>query len=241
MPIYKRRERRNKGYSFDGGKVTLSQRQRGALETSAAQANKKLSGTPVEKAGLIPGQTEEKAQKGWQDLQKNIMDADGNIKMAQQQRDQGFAQTQDGGIDFSQPIDPSRMSPDQVKALQQQVGAKPDGKWGPGSQNQLNKYYAFQGIEPPNAKELKGVLQELGAVIKKKPDNYDTIGGKKPSYATDELSSGGDVSPELIATIKDNMGALKIPGLRITAGNDAYHQGDRYSRPGKERIQKVKL
>ena len=236
MPIFKRREKRDRGYSFDGGKFKISQREAaGKFETLANEAGKKLSA--LDKTGLIPKEQQEKSQEGWNKLQKNIMDSDGNIKMAAAQREEqqnlGYTPSKDGGFDFSKPIDPSNMSKEDLMKLQESVGAKPDGNWGSGSQRALNLHYAHSGIEPPNAARLNSIFKEAGVVVKPKPDNYDTIGGKKPAYATDELSSGGDVSPRLIESVENSMLGIGIPGLRITAGNDAYHQGDRYSRPGK--------
>ena len=226
MPILKRRNKRDRGYSIEDGSFKIQDKARQAFNNASVEAQKNLDS--LDKTGLIPKQTEDKAQKGWQEIQKNIMDSEGNIKMGQQQRTQGFTPTQDGGVDFSQPIDPSKMSKDQIKALQQQIGAKPDGAWGPGSQRALNKHYAFQGIEPPNASRLNSIFKDAGVVVKKKPDNYYDIEGKRPAHKTDELSSGGDVSDRLISSVENSMLGLEIPGLRITAGNDAYHQSDSY-------------
>ncbi|MGI9549174.1 MAG: hypothetical protein ACR2M7_04285 [Bdellovibrionales bacterium] len=226
--LYNQKPRREKGYSFNGGKISL-----GSNKPAFGPQNQ----SPLEASEIIPKDRQEKAQKAFEkETQKQgpenkpEMDQDGNIKMNGANQDPN--QQDPNNIDFNKPIDPSSMDKNQIKALQKKIGAGADGKWGPGSQNKLNTYYAFEGIEPPNAKRLQGVLEDMGAVIKEKPDNYDTIGGKKPSYATNELSSGGDVSPELINTIENYMKPLEVPGLRITAGNDAYHQGDRYSRPG---------
>lgn len=148
-------------------------------------------------------------------------------------RNAALPTTEGGDIDFSKGIDFANLDEKQTMALQKKIGATADGKWGPQSQQKLNQHYAFEGIEPPNAKKLGAVLKGMGAIIKDQPDNYDTIKGKKPSYATNELSSGGDVSPELVSAVEKVFPDLGIPNLRITAGNDAYHQGDRYSRPGK--------
>ena len=137
---------------------------------------------------------------------------------------------QTGGVDYSQLGDPSQLGAKDIYALQEKIGAKPDGEWGPNSRRALNTHYATQGIEPPNAKNLQGVLEGMGAEIKLQPDNKDTIGGKKPAYKTNELSSGGDVSPLLVSTVEKVFPGLNIQGLRVTAGNDAYHQGDRYNK-----------
>lgn len=230
MPVsYRKKKRRDKGYSIQDGKFKLNQRAAQAFEGAAVEAGKKLSGTPLEKTGLV-NKKEEKAQKGWEELSKNVMDSDGNIKMMDKNRAQGFTPTKDGGIDLTKTIDPSKMNKEQVMALQKQIGAKPDGAWGKGSQKALNNYYAFEGIEPPNAKRLESIVKDMGGIIKKKPDNYDTIKGKRPSYGTNELSSGGDVSPELIDVVQNVFPEFNIPGFRVTAGNDAYHQGDRYNK-----------
>ena len=223
MPLFKSRRKRNKGYSLEGGKFKInpSEEYKSKFEASAVQAQKKLDS--LDKSGLISPKQEKDAEKGWQELQKNVMDSDGNIKMMDRNRSQE-------GIDFSKPIDPSKMSKDQIMNLQREIGAKPDGAWGPASRRALNSHYAFKGIKPPNATRLEGILKDAGAVIKPKPDNYDTIGGEKPAYATNELSSGGDVSNRLIESVENSMIGLEIPGLRITAGNDAYHQGDRYNK-----------
>ena len=221
MPVsYKAPDRRKKGYSFKDGKLHLGN------EVQNYGPQPKPNASPVDKAGLISDRKEKRAEQGWK-----VENEDGtktDVGSPNQEPKQDY-----NNIDFNQPIDPSQMSTDQIKALQKKIGAGADGKWGPGSQNQLNKYYAFEGIEPPNAKKLGSVLKDMGAVIKEKPDNYDTIGGKRPAYATNELSSGGDVSPELIEAVDTSLRALEVPGLRVTAGNDAYHQGDRYSKPGK--------
>lgn len=252
MALFRSKKKRDKAYSVTDGKFKINPRQSSVLEASAQQANDSLS-----QAGLTnkdPKKDELKVKKGveqqqmgdnaaegkdptWGGVQKNIMDSDGNIKMLgaqrEQQQNQGFTPTKEGGVDFTQPIDPSKMSKEQVMELQKQIGTKPDGAWGSGSQRALNLHYAFNGVEPPNAAKLTSIFKEAGAIVKPQPDGKDTIGGKKPSYATNEISSGGDVSPELISSVENSMLGLEIPGLRITAGNDAYHQGDRYSRPGK--------
>lgn len=134
-----------------------------------------------------------------------------------------------GDIDFSKGFDFENMSESDTKALQKKIGASADGKWGPNSQSKLNKYYANEGINPPNAQKLEKVLKGMGAIIKAQPDNYYNIDGKRPAHKTNELSSGGDVSPELISSIETKLSKFKIPGLRITAGNDAYHQSDKYT------------
>ena len=221
MPLsYKSPERRKKGYSFKDGKLFLGDKEQVHGPNPS----------PIDKAGLIKKDRQDKAQKGFEKETKPTMNEEtGEIKLnGANQPKQDY-----NNIDFNQPIDPNQMSKDQIKALQKKIGAGADGEWGPASQNQLNKYYAFQGIEPPNAKRLGAILKDMGAVIKEQPDNKDTIGGKKPAYATNELSSGGDVSPELIEAVDTSLRELEVPGLRITAGNDAYHQGDRYSKPGK--------
>ena len=225
MPLsYRAPERRNKGYSFRDGKLHLGDKE----QVYGPSANP----SPIDKAGLIKRDRQEKAEKGFEkDTKPTMNEETGEIKLNGANKDPN---AQDyNNIDFNKPIDPKQMSTEQIKALQKKIGAGADGKWGPGSQNQLNKYYAFEGIEPPNAKRLGSILTDMGAVIKQQPDNKDTIGGRKPSYATNELSSGGDVSPELIEAVDTDLRALEVPGLRVTAGNDAYHQGDRYSRPGK--------
>ena len=134
-------------------------------------------------------------------------------------------------FDFSQNVDPASMDKESVKALQEKIGAGADGHWGPNSESKLNKYYANEGIEPPNATKLQGVLEKSfpGIVIKGQPDNYYNIDGKRPAHKTNELSSGGDVSPQLISSIENKLAKFKIPGIRITAGNDAYHQSDKYT------------
>lgn len=222
MPIYQPAVKRQRNFSFNEGKLKLGNQDKDFGPQNDPNAS------PVDKAGLVNPEREKKAQQGWK-----LENEDGSTTDVQgpPQEEAGFVNDK-GEFDFSQSFNPDDLDTNQIKALQKKIGAGADGKWGPGSQNKLNTYYAFEGIEPPNARKLQGVLEGMGAVIKEKPDNYDTIGGKKPSYATNELSSGGDVSPKLINTIENYMKPLGIPGLRVTAGNDAYHQGDRYSRPG---------
>ena len=235
MALYKT-ERRKKNFSFDGGKLKLGETK--SIGEFEREYGPQPNPSALDKAGLTKKDPE--ADKLKEDKYKEesgqkkpeMNEETGEIKMNGANQKEGPKQDPNN-IDFSQPIDIGSMDKEQIKTLQKKIGTGADGKWGPGSQNALNKYYAFQGIEPPNAKRLQGVLEEMGAVIKEKPDNYDTIGGKKPSYATNELSSGGDVAPVLIESIENYMKPLEIPGLRVTAGNDAYHQGDRYSRPGK--------
>ncbi len=220
-PLYRGSERRSKGYSFADGGFKIDRNE--FTEDYGPQNDPKASS--LEKTKLV--KNDPSKQKEWK-----IMSEDGKEESVPV----GQSQDEKNPLDYAS--DP--------KATQQYLKDKGylkgavDGKFGPGSKAALNKYYAFEGVEPPNAKRLQGVLKDMGAVIKEKPDNYDTIGGKKPSYATNELSSGGDVSPELIDSVEKYMKPLEIPGLRITAGNDAYHQGDRYSRPGKSAHSKGK-
>ena len=222
--IYKPKVKRDKGYGFKDGKLVLGKEEQVYGPQNDPSLDPKAS--PVDKAGLVSDARKKEAERA-----KATMDEEtGEITLNPQN------EPQQDPLDYSS--DP--------KATQQFLKDKGylkgsvDGKFGPGSKKALNDYYAFEGVEPPNAKKLQGILEEMGAVIKEKPDNYDTIGGKKPSYATNELSSGGDVSPELIDSIETYMKPLEVPGLRITAGNDAYHQGDRYSNPGKSAHSKGK-
>ena len=137
----------------------------------------------------------------------------------------------DGKIDFA-TLNVDDLDTAGIKALQEKIGTAADGEWGPNSQRALNHHYAYSGIEPPNAKKLGSFIESIGGVIKGQPDAYDTIGGKKPAYATNELSSGGDVSPRLVESVTKQFPKLNIPGLRITAGNDAYHNSERYTKAG---------
>ena len=216
--VYKPKVKRERNYGFKDGKLKLGK------EEQVYGPQNDPNASPIDKAGLVSPERKKEAQ--------NKFDEEtGEVTLAGPQN-----QPEQDPLDYN--TDP--------KATQQFLKEKGylkgavDGKFGPGSQKALNDYYAFEGVEPPNAKKLQSILEGMGAVIKEKPDNYDTIGGKKPSYATNELSSGGDVSPELINSIETYMKPLQVPGLRITAGNDAYHQGDRYSRPGKSAHSKGK-
>ena len=222
MPVgYNGAERRQKNFRFEGGSLLLGKEE--LEERVYGPRNEQKSKAQDTPAGQFVSKTQDKkSEEGWK-----LENEDGSTTNV------GSPNNQKGEIDFTQPIDVDSMDENQIKALQKKIGANPDGDWGPASQRALNLHYAFEGIEPPNAKRLGSILKDMGAVIKQQPDNKDTIGGKKPSYATNELSSGGDVSPELIESVDKDLRALNVPGLRITAGNDAYHQGDRYSRPGK--------
>ena len=132
-----------------------------------------------------------------------------------------------------------------------------DGVWGKGSQKALEKYRAENGIDQKlYADDFESFLQEAGisqnsystdegvaqnfrdvygrepslaeiATRKKQKTNL-TKNGKKIEFTRGEASSGGDLSPALIETAKEVLPDLKELGVRVTGGNDAYHQSDQY-------------
>ena len=150
----------------------------------------------------------------------------------------------DKSIDLSY-VNTSDMSTDEIKALQERIGTKPDGQWGQKSQAQLERYQKEQGIK---AKDNVGYLEEqakaLGIDVKSYGDETQkwtsgkyageelTIDGKPIDKTRSELGSGGDLNPQFVQKVAlPMMKSLKeagVPGLKLTGGNDAYHQSDQY-------------
>ena len=138
-----------------------------------------------------------------------------------------------GKIDYTKPLDTENMTVEQIKAVQREIGTKDDGKWGAGSMQKLSDYYRDKGIDPPNAKALTNVFNEMGFGINTfkgntgRGANYH-FGGEDFKYGANEVGSGGEVTPELVASVKDIMGPMKLEGVTVTAANDAYHHSDEY-------------
>ena len=207
MALYKSNVKRDKGYSFKNGKFTLG-------NEVASESN----ASPVDKAGLVSPQREKKAQQGWK-----LENEDGTTTDVYGPQNQA----EHNPLDYA----------DDPKATQQYlkdqgVDIAVDGKWGPNSMKKLNDYYnANPDVEPPFATELDNTFNDLGIEQKSYvgKTNYH-INGKPVDYKRGEVSSGGEVSPVLVESVKTELPALKeaIPGLRITGGNDAYHHSDEY-------------
>ena len=227
--LYKKKKPRDKGYSFEDGKLKLG----GQDQSYGPQPS------PVEKAGLVPKATKKRDELA----QKPEMDPDtGEIKLNganQPQQPAGAGPVNDKGqIDFS--TDPKAAQ----QALIDEGYLKPggaDGKWGKGSTKALNDYYRDKGIVPPNAEKLDNVLKDLGVNVnsyaglsEKELKNHPrgnkslTIDGKPVEFKTSEVSSGGEVSPGLVEAAEQVLPDLKDFGLKVTGGNDAYHLSDQY-------------
>ena len=212
MPVYKSNVKRDKGYSFDNGKLKLGKEEQNYGPQNDPNAS------PIDKAGLVDPQREKKAQQGWK-----LENEDGTTTEVQGPQNQA----EHNPLDYA----------DDPKATQQYlkdqgVDIAVDGKWGPNSMKKLNDYYnANPDVEPPFATELDNVFNDLGIEQKSYvgKTNYH-INGKPVDYKRGEVSSGGEVSPVLVESVKTELPALKeaIPGLRITGGNDAYHHSDEY-------------
>ena len=150
----------------------------------------------------------------------------------------------DKEIDLSY-VNTSDLSGDEVKELQRKIGTKPDGDWGPASERALKKYQEEQGIK---AKDNVGYLEEqakaLGIGVKSYGDKTQkwtsgqfageelTIDGKPIDKSRSELGSGGDLNPKFVQKVAlpmmKNLKDAGVPGLKMTGGNDAYHQSDQY-------------
>ena len=207
MPTYKSNVTRDKGYSFKDGKFTLG-------NEVASESN----ASPIDKAGLVDPKREKKAQQGWK-----LENEDGTTTEVQGPEGQAESSPLDYADD---PMATQQFLKDQG------VDIAVDGKWGPNSMKKLNDYYnANPDVEPPFATELDNVFNDLGIEQKSYvgKTNYH-INGKPVDYKRGEVSSGGEVSPVLVESVKEELPALKeaIPGLRITGGNDAYHHSDEY-------------
>ena len=138
-----------------------------------------------------------------------------------------------------------------ARALQEQLikanylpEGSADGKWGEGSQAAANQYYRDNNIVPPNAGALDKALDIPGVTV----TNYSglseeelkdykgtgknkqyTINGKPVQYNTSEVSSGGEVAPQLVTFAKDVMPDIAaIAPVTISGGNDAFHLSDQY-------------
>ena len=145
-------------------------------------------------------------------------------------------------FDFTKPLDVENMTVEQKEALQREIGltgSAVDGNFGTGSKAALNEYYVKNGIIGPNAKILDDVLtNELNIPYKSYAEGGSnagqgmqlTIDGEKIAYNSSELSSGGDVDPELIQNLKETLPGIRdnVEGLRMIGGNDAYHLSDTY-------------
>ena len=132
-----------------------------------------------------------------------------------------------------------------------------DGIWGKGSQRALDKYrekngieqslYADnfetflqeEGIQQNSYSSDEGVRQNFVSVYGREPSPAElklrkeqktnlTKNGKKIDFTRGEASSGGDLNPNLIASAKTLLPDMKDIGVRVTGGNDAYHQSDQY-------------
>ena len=232
--LYKTK-RRSRNFSFEGGKFKLGR------EDEKVEYGPQPEPSALEKSGFTNKDPQKDAQKldrnakqeemsanvaAGKDANAPTMDADGNIALNGANQAPG-AQEEANPLDFaSDPLATQQFLKDQG------VKIDVDGKWGPGSQRALNDYYnANPDVEPPFATELDNTFKDLGINQKSYvgKTNYH-INGKPVDYKRGEVSSGGEVSPILVESVKNELPALKegIPGLRITGGNDAYHHSDEY-------------
>ena len=222
--------------------------QRWLNENTGAELDEDGQFGPASKAALekyqksiAPKEAPDAGERG-QEEEDGTEDVDGTVDPEQADTpSQGAVTVSEGAepvFDFSQPIDPANMNEAQIKALQKKIGAGADGKWGPGSRAKLNNYYVTEGITPPNAAKLDEAMREIGIEPKSYAEGGNRAGqggqlyidGKPIKYNSSELSSGGEVSPQLIESLKETMPSLKenIEGLRLIGGNDAYHLSDAY-------------
>ena len=221
--IYKPAVTREKGYSFADGNLIL-----GKKDDQVYGPQNDPNASPIDKAGLIPKQQEKQAEKGWQVENEDGSTSDVGSPGGVVQEAQNIADAE-GKPALNFAADPAAT---QQFLKDQGVDIAVDGKWGPNSQKKLNDYYnANPDVEPPFATELDNIFNDLGVEQKSYvgSKNYH-INGKPVDYKRGEVSSGGEVSPVLVESVKNELPALKdaIPGLRITGGNDAYHHSDEY-------------
>ena len=107
-----------------------------------------------------------------------------------------------------------------------------DGQPGAKTRIAANKYYVRNGIVPPNAAALETVFSDNGIFQKSYVGTSykKNIDGQEVQPKTGEVSSGGEVTPSLVKLANDILPGLNdsISSLRLTGGNDLYHQSDAY-------------
>ena len=234
--LYKQPERRDKGYSFSEGTISFG-----------PKPEPKPNATALEKTGLTNSDPKEEAKK-----QEKFREVSGEQEQPFLKNEDGANQLpgvnapgeETGPVNDSGQIDYST----DPKAAQQALIDKgylkaggADGKWGKGSQKALNEYYRGEGIVPPNAEKLDGVLKDLGVKVNSyaglseqelrnhpRGNKAYHIDGKLVEPKTSEVSSGGEVSPGLVAAAEQVLPDIKDLGLKVTGGNDAYHLSDEY-------------
>ena len=106
----------------------------------------------------------------------------------------------------------------------------------PNVTTQFDTWLRDEGINQSDYSTDEGIAQWLNERGVKNPTKkqIDDVRNQKLKYnnagefTRGEASSGGDLSPELINTAKELFPSIKDLGLKVTGGNDAFHQSDQY-------------
>lgn len=230
MPIFKSKRKRDKGYSVKDGEFKIEPKNdyKSAFEASAKQANEKLSA--LQKTGLTNTDDAQK-QKQWE----KITDQTGETYKMKQQEDAAAA---DPNAKFQSPLTwPSHKDKEfkknkegvtELQTFLQGEGFKidADGAWGPATEKAYKDYKSKKSRELPkeNAASVKENVKGLDNVLIK-GNELDNGGGITPLLAERTNTIMSDLNEHMIGNNK----------IRITAGNDKWHQ-DRYEKNGRYSI-----